>query len=171
MTEKLDRKDFDKVFELMEISFPSDEHRTYTEQKSLLDIPEYEIYVLKDNDLIKAFIALWEFEKFGFIEHFAVNPQYRNGGIGAKMLNEVIQICKKPVCLEVEPPENDTAKRRINFYRRNNFCLNNYPYIQPSITKGEKPVPLLIMTSGREISEKEYEEIKTALYTKVYNAM
>ncbi|MCI8448180.1 MAG: hypothetical protein HFH30_07230, partial [Eubacterium sp.] len=72
------------------------------------------------------------------------------------------------ICLEVELPENDLAKRRIRFYERNGFFLNQYPYVQPSISKGRSPIPLLIMTSGQPVSEKIFQEIKSTLYEYVY---
>ena len=46
--------------------------------------------------------------------------------------------------------------------------FNSYPYIQPSITKGQKPIPLFIMTSHSEIYEDEFQFIKQLLYKNVY---
>lgn len=74
----------------------------------------------------------------------------------------------KMVCLEVEPPDNEMASRRIDFYKRNNFFLNNYPYTQPPISTGRNPIPLLIMTHGRHINNIEFAKIKEELLTKVY---
>ena len=170
MIEKLLKYDFDKIFELMEASFSFDEYRTYDEQKALLDNPFYQVFVLKDSDynFVKAFIAVWEFEEFAFIEHFAVNPQYRNGGIGAKILIKLVDLLEKTICLEVEPPEDELTSRRIGFYQRNGFFLNHYPYMQPSISKGKNAISLLIMTSGKPASEEEFESYKKILYKKVY---
>lgn len=170
MIEKLLKYDYDKIFDLMAASFPSDEYRTYDEQKALLDNPFYQVYVLKDSDnnSIKAFIAVWEFEDFAFIEHFTVNPEYRNGGIGAKILKEMVGLLGKTICLEVEPPEDELSARRIGFYQRNGFFLNPYPYVQPSISKGKNAISLIVMTSGRAVSEEEFESYKKVLYAKVY---
>src|SRR5699024_2039480 len=149
MIRKIRNKDFNMIYDLMVKSFPSDEYRSYDEQKKLLSNSNYSIYVLYNEiQKIKAFIAAWEFDDFVFIEHFVVNPEYRNGGIGAYMLNEFILLLDKFVCLEVEPPETEIARRRINFYSRNNFFINEYPYMQPPISKGKKSIPLFIMTSG-----------------------
>lgn len=171
MIQKLSRNDFDKVFKLMERSFPEDEYRTYEEQKALLDNAVYQIYIIPDSesDDIKAFIAVWEFESIAYIDHFVVNPVYRNGGIGSKMLSELANLLKKMICLEVELPDNELAARRINFYERNNFFLNEYPYMQPPISAGRESIPLLIMTSGKSVNSDEFDKIKTLLYTQVYN--
>lgn len=170
MIRKLMREDFDSIFQIIEISFPEDEYRTYDEQKSLLDNSVYEVYILPDLDdkAIKAFIAVWNFDSFAFIEHFAVNPTYRNNGIGSAFLREIVCMLGKMVCLEVEPPDNEMAYRRICFYERNNFFLNKYPYTQPPISAGRNPVPLLIMTYGRYINKMEFAEIKGELFTYVY---
>ena len=170
MIRKLAAKDFDMVFQLIETSFPKDEYRTYDEQKALLNDPAYDIYVLpgSDNAEIKAFIAVWSFDGFVFFEHFAVNPSYRNKGIGGEFLRELVRLLGKMACLEVELPTNEITARRIGFYKRNNFFLNEYPYTQPSISAGRNPVPLLIMTYGRPINNMEFNIIKDALYTRVY---
>lgn len=171
MIEKLSRVDFDKVYSLMERSFPSDEYRSYDEQKALLDNPLYQIYVIRENEVVKAFSAVWDLEEFSFIEHLAVHPACRNGGLGAQILNELVKLLGKTVCLEVEPPETEMAVRRIGFYQRNNFFVNHYPYMQPSISKGKNPIPLLIMTWGSPVNEETFQRIKSLLYTKVYKCV
>lgn len=168
MFEILNINDFDKIFDLMEKSFPEDEYRTYEEQKALFDIPEYSVFALKDGTELKAFIAAWEFDRFAYIEHFAVAPEFRNEGLGAKMLGEFKGSFSKLICLEVEPPENEMSKRRIGFYRRNNFFLNEYPYIQPSFSKGKKALPLMVMTSDSVVDKHTFEQIKNTLYREVY---
>ena len=170
MIRKLMREEFDSVFQMIEASFPKDEYRTYDEQKALLDDSAYEIYTLPglDDNAVRAFIAVWQFDSFAFIEHFAVNPKYRNRGIGGEFLRETVRMLDKMVCLEVEPPDNEMASRRIGFYERNNFFLNRYPYTQPSISAGRSPVPLLMMSYGRYIGKTEFADIKKELYTRVY---
>ena len=170
MIRKLELNEFDTIYELLKQCFPSDEYRTYDQQRALLDNPYYQIYVLSDeNKQIKAFMAIFEFEQIAHIEHFAVNPLYRNGGLGSKMLNDVVALLNKRVCLEVELPDNEMASRRIAFYKRNNFYLNEYPYMQPPMSLGKKAIPLFIMTSQSKVRKEEFNKIKTLLYTKVYN--
>ncbi len=170
MITKLNPDHFDQVFKMMEESFPIDEYRPYEEQKKILNNPLYCMYTLQEAEQIQAFIALWVFEDFAYIEHFAVDAQFRGGGTGSRFLQDVVKLAGKPVYLEVEPPETDMAKRRITFYQRNGFCLNLYPYMMPSYGKGRKAVPLLIMSSGGPISQETFEHLKETLYTLVYKA-
>ena len=123
MLRKFDLKDFDKIYEIMELSFPRDEYRPYEGQKALLDDEAYQIYVLSDEQSleIKGLIAIWEYESLVFVEHLAVAPQYRNGGIGSLILKETEELLGKMLCLEVELPETELASRRIDFYKRNGY--------------------------------------------------
>lgn len=170
MLEELQVKDFDKVYSMMEESFPVDERRTYEEQKALLDNEMYSIYILPDieNDNIKAFIAIWRFDDFAFVEHFAVSSLYRNGGLGALILQEVKKLLSSMICLEVELPEEEMAKRRIGFYERNGFYYNEYEYMQPAISKDRNEIPLRIMTTGGKVTEDRFNEMKDILYQYVY---
>ena len=165
MIEKLDPKEFDMVFSIMERSFPLEEYRPYAAQKALLDDPAYAIYVAKREDRIVGFAAVWELENVLFLEHLAVEPGCRNDGIGSKLLG---YFAKMRSCLEVEPPETDLARRRIGFYQRNGYFFNDYPYVQPSLAAGRSAVPLYIMTSGCTATPEEFAQIKNLLYSRVY---
>ena len=167
MIEKIDITEFDEMFSIMEKSFPIDEYRPYDEQKALFENEYYCVYTEKE-EKIKGFIAVWEFPEFLYIEHFAVNPDCRNQGTGAHILHEITKLYDKTACLEVEPPKDDLTKRRIGFYERNGFFLNEYPYVQPPISKGKNPVPLMIMSSGKMLSEAEFKDVKNTLYKEVY---
>ena len=168
---KTGQEDFDRIYEIMEKSFPDDEYREYEEQRELFSRPEYSVYVVdgqSGSESLKAFSAVWEFDDFMYIEHLAVNPDNRNGGVGASILKSLQDMSDKPICLEVELPENELARRRIGFYSRNGFNLNHYPYIQPPMSAGKNPVPLLIMTTGGTILESEFANIRDVLYRNVY---
>jgi len=155
--------DIDTVYKIMIESFPTDERRPYDEQKSLLSDSRYAIY---GEDY--GFIATWEFDDFIFIEHFAIEKSQRNSGLGSRILKEFLETSKKPVCLEVEPPDTEMAKRRIGFYERNGFFLNEFDYFQPPISKGKNIVPLMIMTSGEKVSKKAFKKIRDTLYKEIY---
>ena len=170
MLQKLKNTEFDQVYALMEESFPKEEYRDYEKQKELFAHSEYQIFIKKDKESgeINAFFAVWEFDSFMYVEHFAVNPAMRNGGVGGKMLRTLLESTKKMIILEVEPPEEEMAARRVEFYKRNGFYFNDYPYIQPSMGEGRKEMPLFLMRTGRKMSEEEYNKICDTLYTKVY---
>lgn len=173
LLQKLETAQFDEVFPIMEASFPLEEYRPYEEQKALLDDSAYAIYghIEEKTGKVNAFLSVWDFDTLGYIEHFAVDPACRSAGLGGKLLDEMVNLFGKPVCLEVEPPENEMTTRRVGFYKRHGFFLNPYPYMQPSISKGRSPIPLLLMTSGSAIDTQAFETIKTLLYRRVYKAL
>jgi ribosomal protein S18 acetylase RimI-like enzyme len=152
----------------MENSFPLTEFRTKEEQKNLFQNKYYNILGIKEGGSLVAFAAIWRFDKFTFIEHLATLPQRRNDGLGSRILCEIIKSAQNQVCLEVEPPNDELTKRRIAFYERNGMFFNSHPYIQPSISKGRKAIPLFIMTSQSTISKESFENIKNTLYKEVY---
>ena len=157
------QSDFSEIYRIMQASFSDDEYRPYDEQLALFEEPEYRIYYMP-----AGFLAVWEFESFIYIEHFAVDPALRNSGTGSAMLQELVKQYQKPICLEVELPEDELTRRRIGFYERNGFVFNEYPYIQPPISKGKSPVPLRIMTYGEAITRETFEAMKNVLYRSVY---
>ena len=171
MLELLKLQDFDQMYSIMEMSFPEDEYRGYEGQKQLFENPEYKVFIHRNEEIkeIDGFLSAWDFEDVLYFEHFAVSSKVRNGGIGGKMLREILTQANKLTCLEVELPEGELEKRRIGFYERNGFHFNGYPYIQPSIAPGRKPIPLRIMTYQRTITETEYQKIKNLLYRRVYH--
>lgn len=176
------QSDFSEIYRIMQVSFSGDEYRPYDEQLALFEESEYRIYYMPaigmerggnnstGNFTMRAagFLAVWEFEFFIYIEHFAVDPALRNSGTGSAMLKELVKQYQKPICLEVELPEDELTRRRIGFYERNGFVFNEYPYIQPPISKGKSPVPLRIMTYGEAITRETFEAMKNVLYRSVY---
>lgn len=162
--------DFDSLYKLMSEAFPSEERRNYEDQKRLLNEDAYSITSHKDEvGNITAFIASWEFSHFVFIEHFAVSSKIRGNGMGTLMIKDYLSNCSKSIFLEVEPPENDISMRRIEFYKRLGFHLNDYDYLQPPLQKQHDFLPLRIMSYPKRVDNKEFIDFKNVIYDKVYN--
>ena len=116
MLYKIEKSQFDRIYKIMEESFPIDEHRPYLEQKKLLEKPEYAIYGAGEKaGEIRGFFAVWLLDELLFVEHFAVDAAYRNSGLGTRMLEELKILTGKRLCLEVELPEDSLTKRRVAF--------------------------------------------------------
>lgn len=158
--------DFDAVFDIMQEAFPPNERRTKEEQRALLSEEKYRLFVAKEGDAVQGFLAVWALS-IPFIEHFAVSNKLRNAGLGGKLLDEAVTLLGG-ACLEAEPPETELARRRIGFYNRHGFVLNEYTYTQPSITKGQPPVPLMIMSHGKGLSTAEFKALEAEIMKTVY---
>ena len=169
MLKVLEQKYFDEIYALMAKSFSANELRSKSEQKALVKNPKYRIYgVTEDSVNIKAFVSVYDLGEFAFIEHFAVSPKYRNHGLGSLLLTKLKSRLKCRMCLEVELPKDELSQRRIQFYIRNGFFLNEYEYIQPPISRDKQSVPLLLMSSDAPLSHEEFENVKKILYREVY---
>lgn len=171
MLERLTAHDFDDVFHLMQLSFPEDEFRTREGQHALLSDPAYILYgVRAPEGQLAAIAAVWALESVLFIEHLAVDPMMRSGGLGGRMLDELLAGTEKTVFLEVEPPNDMWSRRRIGFYERHGLFLNDYPYLQLPLREDQVPKPLLVMSSGAPLDSENFERMRTEIYARVYHA-
>lgn len=161
---------FDEVFRIMDEAFPNNEMRTYKAQKKLLDNEKYNIYVKKDKyGSIEGFLAYWNLGNCTFFEHLAVSKKLRGKGIGRQIILENIKNVKNPVFLEVELPNTNISQRRINFYKRLGFNLNEFYYEQPALRKNESFQQLLIMSYPHPINEQSFALYKREIYDNVYS--
>ncbi|MFC5530245.1 GNAT family N-acetyltransferase [Cohnella yongneupensis] len=160
---------FDQAYAIMKASFPESERRTYDGQKALLSDPHYRLEAETDsNDRLISFIAAWEFPSLRFVEHLAVDPDIRGGGIGGKMMRAYMGECSTPVVLEVEPPDTQIAIRRVSFYKRLGFHLNPFDYRQPPLQQGHSDLPLKLMSYPSPLKEFEFVRYREILYNLVY---
>lgn len=160
---------FEEVFKLMEKSFPKNEYRAKESQKKLLKNPMYKLDVKTDESgKTIAFIASWDFPKFIFIEHLAVDPSCRGKGMGSKIMKDFINNSKKPIVLEIEIPNDEISIKRKNFYEKLGFKLNNHEYYQLPLRKGDKPMKLNLMSYPEEIPDENFEIIENIIQSFVY---
>lgn len=156
--------------DLLIAAFPPEEYR------ELKDLREYtnrtgNFYnnIIFDNDIPVGFITYWDFNNFYYVEHFAINPNLRNGGYGKKTLDFLCKALKGPIVLEVEIPLEEMAQRRIKFYQRQGFVLWEKEYKQPPYKPGDGFLPMYLMVHGNLQCEKDFETVKNRIYKEVYN--
>lgn len=166
----MDQSIFNQVFKLMQKSFPKNEYRNYENQRKLLQNPHYNIspYFNDKNELI-AFIAVWDFSSFKFVEHIAVSEACRGMGIGTKIMEDLLKSSRSDVILEIEPPKDEVTIKRLHFYERLGFRLNEFPYFQLPLNRGDKKIPLCILSYPQKITEQKFENIKNTIYSNVYS--
>lgn len=165
---------FDEIFKIMDESFPNNEMRTYEGQKNLLNNDKYHVSVENNNNgALVGFLAYWILKSCVFFEHLAVSKNFRGKGIGTKIIKnnlKNLKDIKKFIFLEVEPPDSEISKKRINFYKRLGFNLNKFYYEQPPLRKTEKSQHLLIMSYPTLIDEKTFIDYKREIYDNIYGA-
>jgi len=163
-----DSEEFKEAWEIYESSFPSDERRTLDLQKKLIKNKQYNFFIVLKDKILVAIITDWDFEDFLFVEHLAVKKDLRGKGVGTELLREYISNNKQKIVLEVERPCTEIATKRIKFYQKIGFKLNNFDYIQPPYGKDKNPVPMFLMTYPEKINESEFSSIRKKLHIIVY---
>lgn len=155
---------------LMTASFPPEEYRSLDELRRYTDSKNhFHNNVIFHNDTPVGLITYWDFKHFYYVEHFAIDPNQRNGGHGKNVLNHLCQLLEHPMILEVEEPTEEMAQRRINFYQRHGFTLWEKPYQQPPYKSGDGFLPMLLMAYGDLKCEKDFDAVKEDIYREVYN--
>lgn len=163
-----DKCDFKVIFKIMTEAFPASERRSEEKQLALFDNINYKPYVFEKDCALIGFILAWEMSDFRFIEHFAVDKAYRGSGIGSSILSDYLLMNEKPVCLEVEPPLNSISERRIAFYKRLGFMLNDFEYFQPALQPGQKKVELKIMSYPKSLSKEQFDFYRKRIFNAAY---
>lgn len=162
-------EEFDHIWRIMLEAFPPEERRNRQGMEAILDDPLFRLLYRRDaQGCPAAFLTYWELDGMRYVEHFAVSSSLRGHGMGSLLLKEFMGQDTTPVILEVEPPETQTARRRIDFYKRLGFCLNDYPYLQPPLQPGMPSIPLQLMSAPGPLSPTEFQTAREELYTKVY---
>lgn len=163
------KSDFTAIYSIMKASFPVDEIRPFDAEMRILDDPLCHVYVECEKGTTIGFIITWEFDRFSYIEHFAVLSAKRGCGLGERMLRELMPLLSTPICLEVEPPISEIAKHRVGFYERNGFKMNNRVWTQSALVPGQKQVELRLMTYPETVGDKIWEEMHRIISARVYN--
>lgn len=167
--EKLKSEDIKSMYHLMQQAFPAEQMREYQNHQILYDKGCFEAFGKKDKyENVVAVISIWKLEEIRYVEHLVVKEEWRGQGIGEKLMQFAFQKEKSPFLLEVELPENDIAKKRIDFYKRLGMYYNDYEYFQPPWKKEYRMLPLRFMTYPEKIDEKTFQRYKNMLYQKVY---
>ena len=163
--------DLNDIYDVLSSSFPYNERRAKYDVKNLLkNKQEVFLKIIYDGKIIGV-IAYRDVGNIRFFEYFAISPKLRSKGIGSIALEKFISdfsVSKtKILVLEVERPTDKVKKRRIAFYERFGFKLNNYDYNQPNYHTG-RPVPMFLMTYKLELSFSDFNFVKKVLYDNVY---
>jgi ribosomal protein S18 acetylase RimI-like enzyme len=156
------------VKEIYESSFPPNERRDFKLVVDLIDNQSFSLSAIRFENQTIGFLSCWFFFDFTYIEHFAIDKDYRNNGVGSFILQEFINKTTNKIILEVDLPEDDISFKRIVFYKKFGFTICKETYIQPPYDSSKESVPMLIMSSEEIESKVEFETIKKTLYQNVY---
>jgi GNAT superfamily N-acetyltransferase len=137
--------ELDELRRIYMTSFPPEERRPWCDiiAPKRTDCPQ--LHAIHSNGQSVGLITLWRFEKFTYVEHFALAEEVRGHGIGGQVLDRLIKGEVHPIVVEVERGDSADAQRRIRFYEGHGFQLSAYDYIQPAYAPELPSVPLWLM--------------------------
>ncbi|MCR4658821.1 MAG: GNAT family N-acetyltransferase [Bacteroidales bacterium] len=151
--------------DLFEEAFPDDERPPVS---SLKHRPaNFHFTVATNDDEPIGLLTYWEFDDMIYVEHFAIDSDLRNQGLGKVVFLNFLSQQKEQVVLEVETPHSEESEHRLEFYTSMGFFQNPQQYTQPPYFEGGNPVPMLIL-SKYELDDDEFLAIKNTLYREVY---
>lgn len=159
------------LWEQLEGTFGPEELRTAADYARAMRDPRMVCMLVLKGDEPVAYVSVWEFEHFIYIEHFMVDPSCRGTGIGSEILQTLLEQFHKPFVLEVEAPDpaRPITERRIAFYARNGFVLWPQTWMQPPYRRGQKPVPMRLMATADLDADTHYKEVSDALLNGPYS--
>jgi len=157
------------VYKLYVEAFPVSERRSWASLERVINNENrFNIFALMHENQFVGFISYWKFERFYYIEHFAILPHFRNRKFGSEAMTGLLSQVNMPVVLEVEMPRTINAGRRIHFYERLGFYVLSNRYMQPSYDGVSFLLPMLIMSNDYHFANKHFNLIKDTLYKEVY---
>ena len=162
-------------YKMLRTYFPVEEMKSKEHIETLLKDKQHCYFLDYSADHV---ILFAEFEDFIFVDYVYVSSQSRGKGIGRKIINKLKQK-KKTIILEVEPiiESNPDTKKRVQFYKRENFKLSqNIHYNKNSLLTGEKVQLNIMYWPPQQESElsvfskviRMYEEIHTYKDKEIY---
>jgi len=149
---------FHKAWEVYENAFPLEERRLLDAQTRVMKKANYHFDIMIDEKQVIGFLLWWDFKIYRYIDHFATSAKQRNKGFGKLILEKFMDINDKPILLEVELPNSTIDQRRIKFYERIGFKLNQHYYEVPSMKEGQSSLKLLLMSYPDYIYAKDIEQ-------------
>ena len=89
------------------------------------------------------------------------------GGYGTKAIELLKTTFNKPIILEAEAPVTEQQIKRIAFYERLGFKVNDFYYEQPSYHGGEG-VPLKLLSYPDLLTDEEFQNFLTQTRNSAY---
>lgn len=159
-------KYFKDIMNLYKDSFPIFEQRVLKDQLDVLKEDRYNCIAVCEKDKLVGLLFYWELENCKYIEHLAILTELRCKSYGSKILSE---FCKsdKTIISEIDPPVDEISIKRLNFYTKLGFKLQEFNHIHPPYRKNYQGHNLKIMSHKKDLSYDEYNHFNDFLKNKI----
>lgn len=158
---------WEQAWRLYVSSFPEHERRTLDSHVNALTNSDFHVEAAIDGDNLLAILFYWTFGGYDiYIEHIAVNPHMRGRRIGSSVLRDLAaRNPRATIILEIDPPLDETSKRRLLFYEKLGFCDTGFIFKHPSYRTRGRCHDLLILSYPARIQEDKYMEFIAFLHS------
>ena len=154
---------YKSFLDLYRTSFPLFEQRSTVQQIEAFESKQYKLLACTKNDIFLGFISYWDFDTYCYVEHFAINTDFRGKGYGSKLLQRFTLSTDKIILLEIDPITDRISEARLRFYQKCGFYENTYPHKHPAYRNEYPPHSLIVLTTERELSKEEYQQFSLDL--------
>lgn len=152
--------------ELFENAFPSNERPSFSKVRDR-ENPNFHFLVITIDEEPIGILTYWTFPEFDYVEHFAIDKEFRNRGLGRAAILAFMAQHPDQVVVETEIPDTVQADHRMEFYTDLGFTRNPQPYWQPSYFEKKLEIPMVLL-SKYDLDDEEFEEIKSVIHKEVY---
>jgi len=157
---------FQEAWDIYEESFPKEEKRTLQEQIKLLEKDTYTMAGHIENNTLVSILFYWRIDSYTYLEHFAINSKLRGQNYGSKILKQFI-LKNENIILEIEPIIDEMTQKRLSFYEKFNFVVNQHIHFQVPFRENSEDLKLLLLTQNSVLSKDEY----LCFYKKLQNEL
>ncbi|MRT93662.1 GNAT family N-acetyltransferase [Ancylomarina sp. 16SWW S1-10-2] len=164
-------KSFLQAWHLYEQAFPMDERRDLDLQQQAMQNVNYHFDIVSIDGVFVGFILWWQFKGLRYIEHLATRMECRGKGYGKSIVEQFATESADQIILEVELPNNAISKRRIGFYQRLGFKLNQHDYKQLPMRKNGAEVEMLLMTYPNALTAQQLSFFKASYREMCYSIL
>lgn len=149
---------FGRMWEIYRNAFPEYEQRSWEGQEAAFRYPNYRVDAWTENGKLLGFLAWWDLPDLIYIEHFAMAPEKRGGGIGGRVLSAFLRQHPGTVVLDIDPVTDEISTRRKGFYERLGFRVNPHRHIHPPYQGNGDLFELVLMSTPRELTPETYRD-------------
>lgn len=118
----------DSLLNVINTCFSPEITRTALEHEYYKPISNYIIAIDESTDKVIGFIGIWIVAGEGDIINVGVLPEYRNMGIGSKLINSLTTICRDLNCRKIFLEVRESNKAAKSLY-------NKFSFIEESLRK------------------------------------
>lgn len=160
LIDSIEEKGWSQIWEIYESSFPIYERRNLESHMKAMKNQQFFCSAFLEEETVVGILFYWEFENYKYIEHFAINGKLRGKNYGSRILEKFCDTEKK-IVLEIEPPIDEMTIKRLHFYEKHGFYMNDFKYIHPSFSKNTLPHRLDILSNKAKLTDKEFVGIQS----------